>query len=98
MKQENLNPDNIKIFIGPARRKSSYLLSQNQKELVICAGSPLSDDYFDMVQSNIFDLLCANIPLNHIYDININTVNDDNCFSDYLKTPAGRMASLIILK
>ncbi len=96
--QENLNPDSIKIFIGPSRRKSSYQLSQAQKEQVICAGCPLSDDYFDMVESNICDLLCANIPLNHIHDININTAIDDNCFSDYLKTPAGRMASIIILK
>lgn len=98
IKQENLNPDNIKIFIGPARRKSSYLLNKSQKEQVICAGCPLSDDYFDMVESNIFDLLCANIPLNHIFDMNINTVTDSDCFSDYLKTPAGRMASIILLK
>jgi hypothetical protein len=96
--KENLNPENIKIFIGPARRKSSYLLNQNQKEQVICAGCPLADNFFDMVESNVFDLLCANIPLNHIHDININTTADDNCFSDYLKTPAGRMASIIILK
>lgn len=98
IKQENLNPDNIKIFIGPARRKSSYLLNRSQKEQVIYAGCPLSDDFFDMVEANIFDLLCASIPLNHIHDININTVTDTNCFSDYLKTPAGRMASIILLK
>ena len=98
IEQENMNPDNIRIFIGPARRKSSYLLSRSQKEQAICAGCPLFDDYFDMVESNVFDLLCANIPLNHINDIKINTATDTNCFSDYLKTPAGRMASLIILK
>lgn len=98
VKQENLNPDNIKVYIGPARRKSSYLLTQSQKEQVICAGCPLLGDHFDMVESNIFDLLCANIPLNHVFDISIDTFTDANCFSDYLKTPAGRMASIIILK
>ncbi|NLV29486.1 MAG: laccase domain-containing protein [Erysipelotrichaceae bacterium] len=96
--QENLNPDNIKVVLGPSRRKGSYLLSDEEREKVTIAGCPLFDDYFDMNESNVLDLICAGIPMKNISDINIDTVKDSKCYSAYLKTPAGRMASLIILK
>ncbi len=95
---EGLSPENIRVYIGPARRKASYQLNQMQKEEVIYAGCPLFDDYFDMVESNKFDLLCAGIAQSNINDINVDTAQDPRCYSSYIKTPAGRMASLILLK
>ena len=95
---EKLDPQDIKIFIGPARRKSSFEVDDETKEKIIWAGCPLFGDHFDAIESNKLDLFCLGIPFANIQDINVDTVTDEHCFSAYQKTPIGRMASLILLK
>ncbi|MFA6675913.1 MAG: polyphenol oxidase family protein, partial [Bacilli bacterium] len=98
MNHEKLDPYDIKVFIGPARRKSSFEVDDETKEKIIWAGCPLFGDHFDAIESNKLDLFCLGIPFANIQDINVDTVTDEHCFSAYQKTPIGRMASLILLK
>lgn len=96
--KEKLNVRNIKVFIGPLRRKASYLLTDEERMEVITSACPISDNYFDVAFSNRMDLICAGIDDENIKDINIDTYTDERCYSAYKKTPVGRMASIIMLK
>ncbi len=98
--KEHLNPQNIKVFIGPLRRKESYLVDELEEENIIKNGckEALSNHHFDLYQSNYLDLLKCGVRKENIIDSKIDTYLDKNCFSAYKKTPIGRMASLIYLK
>lgn len=94
---EGIDPREIQVYIGPARRKASYYVSDEEIQKIMWAGCPIFDHYFDIVESNKFDLVCAGVAQENIKDINIDTNQDTRCFSAHKKTPHGRMASLIML-
>ena len=95
---EKLNPNNIKIWVGPLRRKESYYVNDEDKMEIISSACPIDGNYFDVAFSNKMDMICLGIPEENIQDCNIDTYLDERCFSAYKKTPVGRMASIIMLK
>lgn len=96
--KEKLNPSNIKIWVGPLRRKQSYFVNNEDMMEIIGSACPIEGNYFDVAFSNKMDMICLGIPDENIKDINIDTYANDNCYSAYKKTPVGRMASIIMLK
>lgn len=96
--KEKLNVRNIKVWIGPLRRKSSYFVNDDERMEIINSACPISNNYFDVAFSNRMDLVCAGIADENIQDTNIDTYTDERCFSAYKKTPVGRMASIVMLK
>lgn len=98
IRKEKLSPNNIKVWIGPLRRKQSYKVSKDDKMEIICNACPIDSDYFDVALSNKMDMFSLGIPEENIKDCNVDTFIDSNCFSAYKKTPVGRMASIIMLK
>lgn len=96
--KEKLNPNNIKIWVGPLRRKQSYFVNDEERIEIISNACPIDSNYFDVAFSNKMDMICAGIPDNNINDCCIDTFSDNRCFSAYKKTPIGRMASIIMIK
>lgn len=95
---EHLNPRNIKVWVGPLRRKTTYKIEPGKEMEIITSACPFDGTNFDVAFSNKMDMICLGIPEENIKDINIDTAFDNNCFSAYKKTPVGRMASIILLK
>lgn len=102
--KENINPNEFQAYIGPSRKLKSYLLSHDEKELVLKSNNETfllekeNQFSFDMAASNILDLVKSGVKLENITNSNIDTVTNDSCYSAYKKTPIGRMVSIIKLK
>ena len=101
--KEDINPDDIYLYIGPARDVSSFVINEdNVKEVIECKcldslKNINGEEHFDAIRANTLDILNAGISLTHIENSNIDTVSDERCFSVYKKTPVGRMMSVIKL-
>lgn len=95
---EHLNPDNIKVFIGPHRRNETYIINDESRQEILSNDCLIRNDKFDSTGSNIIDVCACNIPLNNIWDSCIDTVLDSRCYSAYKGEPIGRMASIILMK
>ena len=97
---EKIDPKNIKVVIGPCRRKNDYLVNDEEKEIIVRTKNEkyLSAGCFDMVKANIEQLLKCGVLETNIIDSEINTVKDDRFFSVHKKSQTGRLASYIYLK
>ena len=98
--KERLNITDFKFFIGPFRMKESFKVDEVSKEEIIKEGfnETIKDGCFDNGLANILDLKKLDVKDSQINCINLDTVTNDNLYSAYLKTPVGRMVSLIYLK
>lgn len=98
--KERLNIEDLKFYIGPFRMKQSFIVEEESKNAIIEAGfeSAIIDGYFDNGLANILDLRKLGVKDEQISLANIDTVSDDSFYSAYLKTPVGRLVSLIYLK
>ena len=102
--KENINPNEFQAYIGPSRKLKSYVINEDEKQLVLNSNNQtflLENEggfSFDMAASNILDLIKIGVKLENITNSNIDTVTNEDCFSAYKKTPVGRMVSIIKLK
>ncbi len=102
----DLNGEDIYIHIGPARQFFTFHVSSEEQENIIknkCEKALRmngeNDALFDMPFSNIIDLIDAGIPLTNITSSMIDTTDDDNCYSAFIKEKDdGRMASIIMIE
>jgi len=99
-KKENIPVSRFKFFIGPYRMASSFSIDENSKKEIEEAGLArhIKDHHFDNGSAVKEDLNNLGIKKEQINCINIDTCQDPLCYSAILKTPAGRMVSLIYLK
>ena len=100
IKDENINVNNLKFYIGPYRMPSSFVVDEETKQKIIDAGfeKALINNRFDNGLANIIDLHKLGIKDEQISLSNLDTYSDDRFYSAYQKTPVGRLVSLIILK
>ena len=103
IEKEGVLPDEIYFYLGPARQIKTFALNEDGIQNVIdnkCLDSLRIIDgkeHFDAVKSNTLDLIKLGVPLSHIDNSQIDTVEDERCFSAYKKEPLGRMVSVIKL-
>lgn len=97
-KKENLDPANIKIFVGPLRREKSFEVDKESLKQIRAAGfrKCVANSHFNIALANKLDLLKAGIKEENMQDCLINTFDEPNCYSAVRKTPVGRMASIIM--
>ncbi len=98
--KENLNPENIKVFVGPCRREKSFEVDKASIREIKQAkfNKCVANSHFRLSLANELDLQKAGILKANIQDSLVDTVTDELCYSAYKKEPVGRMASFIILK
>ena len=96
--KEKLNPLNLKIWVGPLRRKDTYEVDEKEKTNIIYAACSIDGNHFDVALSNKLDMICLGIPEENIKDINIDTAKSNECFSAYKGDANARMLSMIMLK
>ena len=98
--KEKLNIEDLKFYIGPFRMKQSFEVDEQSKASIIEAGfeATIVDGHFDNGLANILDLRKLGIKDEQIKLANMDTISDDRFYSAYLKTPVGRLVSLIYLK
>ena len=98
--KENINKEDLLFYIGPFRMKQSFVVDEESKKAIIEAGfiSTIEDNHFDNGLANVLDLYKLGIKDSQIKYANLDTVTNDRFYSAYLKTPIGRMVSLIYLK
>ena len=100
VEKENLDIADFKFFVGPFRMVSSFKVDEETKKTIVEAGfiAAIAYDHFDNGLANIMDLRKAGVKDNQIQTALLDTVNDNRFYSAYLKTPVGRLVSLIYLK
>ena len=100
IRDENINIDDLKFYIGPYRMPSSFVVDEETKQKIIDAGleDAIVDNHFDNGLANIIDLRRLGISDKQIITSNLDTYSDDRFYSAYQKTPVGRLVSLIMLK
>ena len=100
IKDENINVNNLKFYIGPYRMPSSFIVDEETKQKIVDAGleEAIVDGRFDNGLANIIDLRRIGVKDEQITLSNLDTYSDDRFYSAYQKTPVGRLVSLIILK
>ena len=100
IKDENINVNSLKFYIGPYRMRSSFIVDEETRQKIIDAGleEAIVDGRFDNGLANIIDLRRLGIKDEQITLSNLDTYSDDRFYSAYQKTPVGRLVSLIILK
>ena len=98
--KENLDIQDLKFFIGPLRMKQSFVVDEETRQTIIEAGfeSIIIDGHFDNGLANILDLQKLGVKDAQIQIANMDTVTDSRFYSAHLKTPVGRLVSLIYLK
>ena len=98
--KENINIEDFKFYIGPFRMKQSFKVDEESKTAIIEAGfeETITDGSFDNGVANILDLKKLGVKEEQISSANMDTVSDERFYSAYLKTPVGRLVSLIYLK
>ena len=97
---EGLDIKDFKFYIGPFRQKQSFEVDDTTKQTIIEAGfgKTIIDNHFDNGLANVLDLYKLGVKNEQITVSDYDTVNDDRFYSAYLKTPVGRLVSLIYLK
>ena len=97
---EKLDIRDFKFFIGPFRQSKSFMIDEITKDTIIEAGFKLAikDGHFDNGLANVMDLRKLGVKDDQIVVSDYDTVSDDRFYSAYLKTPVGRLVSLIYLK
>ena len=97
---EQLDIKDFKFYIGPFRQKQSFEVDATTKQTIIEAGfeKTIIDGHFDNGLANVIDLYKLGVKDEQITVSDYDTVNDDRFYSAYLKTPVGRLVSLIYLK
>ena len=100
IKDENINVNNLKFYIGPYRMPSSFIVDEETRQKIVDAGleEAIVDGRFDNGLANIIDLRRLGVKDEQITLSNLDTYSDDRFYSAYQKTPVGRLVSLIILK
>ena len=100
LNNEQLDINDFKFYIGPFRQKQSFEVDETTKETIIEAGfeSTIKDGHFDNGLANVLDLYKLGVKEEQIVVSDYDTVSDDRFYSAYLKTPVGRLVSLIYLK
>ena len=98
--KEKLKIEDLKFYIGPFRMRDSFAADEQSKKAIIEAGfeQAIKDNHFDNGLANILDLKKLGIKDEQITIANMDTFTDDRFYSAYLKTPVGRLVSLIYLK
>ena len=97
---EQLDIKDFKFYIGPFRQKESFEVDATTKQTIIEAGfeKTIIDGHFDNGLANVLDLYKLGVKDEQITVSEYDTVTDDRFYSAYLKTPVGRLVSLIYLK
>ena len=97
---EKLKIEDLKFYIGPFRMKQSFEVDEQSKAAIIEAGfeETIINGHFDNGLANILDLRKLGVKDEQIDIANMDTVSDDRFYSAYIKTPVGRLVSLIYLK
>lgn len=97
---EQLDIKDFKFYIGPFRQKESFEVDATTKQTIIEAGfeKTIIGDHFDNGLANVLDLYKLGVKDEQITVSEYDTVTDDRFYSAYLKTPVGRLVSLIYLK
>ena len=100
IEEEDVNPKDLKFYIGPYRMSQSFKVDDTSKQEIIEAGykEAIKGDSFDNGLANVLDLKRLGINEEQIIFANMDTFTDDRFYSAYQKTPVGRLVSLIILK
>ena len=98
--KEKLNIQDLKFYIGPFRMKQSFNVDEETKMTIVEVGfeEAIVNNQFDNGLANILDLRKLGIKDEQISISNMDTVSDDRFYSAHLKTPVGRLVSLIYLK
>ena len=98
--KEKLNIEDLKFYVGPFRMKQSFEIDEQSRDAIIEAGfeKAIIDNHFDNGLSNILDLRKLGVKDEQISTANMDTVSDTRFYSAHLKTPVGRLVSLIYLK
>ena len=78
----------------------SFVIDEITKDTIIEAGFKLAikDGHFDNGLANVMDLRKLGVKDSQIIVSDYDTVSDDRFYSAYLKTPVGRLVSLVYLK
>jgi YfiH family protein len=100
LNNEKLDIKDFKFYIGPFRQKESFAVDEATKKTIIEAGfeKTIINDHFDNGLANVLDLYKLGTKEEQIVVSDYDTVTDDRFYSAYLKTPVGRLVSLIYLK
>lgn len=100
LNNEKLDIKDFKFYIGPFRQKESFAVDAVTKKTIIEAGfeKTIKDDHFDNGLANLLDLYKLGVKEEQIVISDYDTVTDNRFYSAYLKTPVGRLVSLIYLK
>ena len=98
--KEKLNIQDLKFYIGPFRMKQSFEVDEQSRASIIDAGfeETIVNNHFDNGLANILDLRKLGVKDEQITLANMDTVSDSRFYSAHLKTPVGRLVSLIYLK
>ncbi len=97
---ENIDIKDFKFYIGPYRLKESFMVDEKSKTDIIASGfeETIQDEHFDNGLANKLDLYKLGVKDEQIQEAYLDTLTDDRFYSAYLKTPVGRLVSLIVLK
>ena len=100
LNNEKLDIKDFKFYIGPFRQKQSFAVDDITRQTIIEAGfeKTIVDGHFDNGLANVLDLYKLGVKKEQIVVSDYDTVSDDRFYSAYLKTPVGRLVSLIYLK
>ena len=100
LNKEKLNIEDMKFYIGPFRMKQSFCVDQESQKAITEAGfeNAIINGQFDNGLANILDLKKIGVKDEQIQLANMDTVTDERFYSAHLKTPVGRLVSLIYLK
>ncbi len=97
--------NDIYVHLGPARQYLSFIVGEEDKEKIFEAGCQNAYRYngvkgfFDAPFSNINDLIDAGVPFTNIDSCEIDTCDNPDCYSAWIKEKShGRMGSIILLK
>ena len=100
IKDENIDVNNLKFYIGPYRMPPSFAIDEETRQKIVDAGfeNAIKDNRFDNGLANIIDLHKLGVKDQQITLSSLDTYSDDRFYSAYQKTPVGRLVSLIMLK
>ncbi|MCD8204823.1 MAG: polyphenol oxidase family protein [Coprobacillus sp.] len=99
-----VNGEDIFCHLGPARQFYSFRVKKEDKEHIFEAGCEKAyrydkdEGFFDAPFSNVNDLVNAGVPYKNIDSCEVDTCDDNNCYSAILEEKKnGRMSSIIML-
>ena len=100
LESEKLDIKDFKFYIGPFRQPQSFDIDEATRQVIKEAGfeKAIVNEQFDNGLANVLDLFELGANAKQITVSKDDTVTDSRLFSAYLKTPVGRLVSLIYLK